>query len=173
MGDMEKPPGAVKCYIAAPEIRRMDPFFEAQGFSRKLLIFAIPSLGIVFRCRADGDPIELEFGAFFSLLRFIEDRLPQADIRQVEVYSSNPEFVFSFASRGGHLSEGSSRKKLLKEHSSRMGISVKYIAPQKNIALTSSADYPCLPLNRRILLKPGPTDRDKIEIKPIQKGLWI
>jgi len=170
---MNKPTRPTRCYIAAQQIGGIDPYLEEQGFYSKLLEFAIPSLGVLFRCRTYGDPIELEFGAFFSLLRFINTRLKDANITDIEVYSSNPEFVFSFAGHGGHILPGSARDKLIRKHSRKMNIAVRYIIAQKNWSMISPADFPSIPLNRQSSFKPSHDERSKIEIKPIQKGLRL
>ena len=170
---MKKPARQTRCYIAAQQVGRADPYLEEQGFCSKLLAFAIPSLGVLFRCRTYGEPIELEFGAFFSLLRFIDTRLRDADIKDIVVYSSNPEFVFSFSGNGGHVLPGSARDKLIREHSRRMNIAVRYIIPQKNWTMISPADFPSMPLNRQSSLKPTHDEQSKTEIKPIQKGLRL
>lgn len=162
-----------RCYIATEQTSGIDPYLEEQGICSKLLEFAIPSLGVLFRCRTNGDPIELEFGAFFSLLRFIDTRLKDASIKEIEVYSSNPEFVFSFAGHGGHILPGSARDKLIRKHSRKMKIAVRYIIPQKNWSMISPADFPSIPLNRQSSLKPSHDEQSKIVIKPIQKGIRL
>jgi len=170
---MKKPARPTRCYIAAQQIGRIDSYLDEQGFCSKLLAFAIPSLGVLFRCRTYGDPIELEFGAFFSLLRFIETRLKDTNIKDIVVYSSNSEFVFAFAGHGSHILPGSARDKLIREHSRKLNIAVEYIVPQKNWTIISAADFPSMPLNRQSSLKPSHDEQNKIEIKPIQKGLRL
>ena len=61
-------------YIAAYRIPSLDPYLEKLGFSKGMILFSIPELGIVFRCRVDGRLIDLEFGAFFALLKIIQTK---------------------------------------------------------------------------------------------------
>jgi len=170
---MLKPDGPVKCYIAGFHHPQMDPFYESNGFARGITLFAIPSHGILFKCRVDGDRTDLEFAAFFALLRFISTKLKDEKIKQVMVLSSDPEFVFSFAGRGRHIGKGSARDRLLREHSQNFKISVSYVQPQNNAALTPLADFPSIPRDRKPVLRPDTDDQNRHEFKPIQRGIKI
>ena len=161
------------CYIAAFLNPCMDPYFESNGFCRGLILFAIPSHGVLFRCRAYGDCIDLVFGAFFSLLRFIRTRLKEEKISDLVVHSSNPEFVFSFAGYGRYVTEGSARDRLIREYGQKMKIAVCHVDAHKNRALISAADFPSIPRDRKSSLQPDPGDHKKFEFKPIQKGIHI
>lgn len=163
----------VDCYIAAYHNSHMDPYFEKRGFSRGLILFAIPSYGILFRCRAEGDTVDLEFGAFFALLRFVKTRLEKQKISKLVVYSSNPEFVFSFAGYGRHIARGSARDKLIREYGQTFNVAVSYVEPRKNQSLVASADFPSMPAGRELPFKPASDDSARGEFKPILKGLKI
>ncbi len=170
---MHNPTGPIKCYVAAFHHLEMDPFYEKNGFSRGMILFAVPAYGILFKCRADGNMIDLEFGAFFALLRFLQTQLRNEKIQSLLVLSSNPEFVFSFAGRGRHLKENSARDRLIREHSREFKIAVSYIEPRHNPCLISPADFPSVPRDCDPVLKPNLADQDKFEFKPIQKGIKI
>lgn len=170
---MEKswPQKPIACYIGSRPAGAKDWYLNRHDLNAGLVFFGIPHLGVQFRCRADGDAIDLEFGAFFALLRTISTRLNDENIREIEVYSSNPEFVFAFTGRTRHLEPGSDREKLLKEYLSRLSIQIKFISPHQNKALDSPADYPTLPTNRYVAMTPDPFDFKNVTIKPFQRGV--
>jgi hypothetical protein len=167
----EKPP--MQCYIATFRNGRIDPDLQKRGFSLGMIVFAIPELGILFRCRADGDLVDLEFGAFFALLKFIKSRLPDLKVPRVQVLSSNPEFVFAFTGNTRHLKKGTARYNLVAEYQKRHQIIISYCDPLKNKALVPASEYPALPEDRRIGLKPEPMERSRPELKPFQRGLRL
>ena len=161
------------CYIGAVQNRSLDPYLEKNGFTRGLTTFAIPALGILFKCRVEGDLVELEFAAFFSLLKFISTSLAKEKITSLRVSSSLPEFVFSFTGQGKHLAQDSPKYKMLKQYSANFTIAIKYIEKEKNRSLISPADYPSLPDNQEIKLDFDLSDQRKINIKPFQKGIIL
>ena len=170
---MKKPEMPLKCYIAAFLNPRIDPFLDKNGFCRGLIVFAIPSHGILFRCRAAGGLLDLEFGAFFSLLEFITSSLAGERITAVHVVSSNPEFVFAFTGNSRHLPEGSERKKLLAEYGRRHRLSVGYVEPVNNRAFMTPSDYPSLPKDKAINLKLDDKNLDEQTFKPFQRGVEL
>ncbi len=163
----------VTCYVASVINTNIDLVLEQNGFSHGLIIFALPDFGILFRCRAEGNQIALEFGAFFSLLRFLKTYLAKEKIDSVVVRSSNPEFVFSFTGQGRHLARGSERELLLREYTKGVAVSVEYVEPRKNRCLQSPADYPSVPIAQLPVLKPDWNDRKKNSIKPFQRGIKL
>jgi len=163
----------VRCFIAAFENRAIDARLEGFGFSRGVLLFAIPELGILFRCRASGEMIDLEFGAMFALLKFIKDKLADLGIKQVQILSSNPEFVFAFTGQSRHLVAKTERMKMLKEYNRLFQILIGFVEPRKNQAMVRAVDYPSMPDSRSIGLSP---DEDKLRqtvFKPFQRGLRL
>lgn len=169
--EIQVPP--IRCYIASVVNREIDPFLEQNGFCHGLIIFAIPELGLLFRCRADGNPIDLEFGAFFSLLRFLKTYLVDDKLNRLQVLSSNPEFVFSFTPKSKYLAEGTTRRKLLNEYSAKMEIQVAFIERQKNRCLCGPSEFPSMPENAAPILKPAVKHDTKIECKPFQRGIHL
>jgi hypothetical protein len=138
-----------------------------------MVIFALPDYGVQFKCQAEGKPIDLEFGAFFALLRFIEASLGDEKIASVAVLSSSPEFVFAFTGRSRHLETGSDRQKLLRERTAKLGVAVSYVEPERNLALVSPADYPSLPEGKTVVVKSKLADVTARSFRPIQKGIRI
>ena len=165
----------VECHIGVKQNSVIDPILEANGFSHGLISFAIPSLGILFKCRVDGNSLELEFAAFFSLLKFITNNLNDKNnkISSIKVFSSNPEFVFSFTGHSRQMLPGSAREKMLKEYSGKIKIAINYIEPHKNKTLVSPADYPSLPEGQEPILKQDPDDARKQEFRPFQRGIKL
>jgi hypothetical protein len=174
----EKAKGAAKdrvldCFVGAFQNSAIDPVLETRGLTHGMVAFAIPSLGILFKCRVDGDPIDLEFGAFFSLIKFIKTSLKEEKIANVRVHSSNPEFVFAFTPNSKHLAEGSTRKKMLLEYCKGIKVAISYCELYKNKTRTSLPDYPALPDGKRPVLKPDLNDEKKTSFKPFQRGIKL
>lgn len=172
---MDKPPHEkpVACFIGARILQPSDPYLRRLEVYSGLVIFGIPHYGVQFKCRADGELVDLEFAAFFALLRTITTKLKDEGLRAIEVCSSNPEFVFAFTGKSRHLLDGSERAKLLKEYSSRLAITVRFVHPHENRALASPADFPTLPTNRYVSMTPDPFDYKNVSIKPLQRGVSL
>jgi len=166
--EIKQPP--LKGYITTVCNTRIDPFLNKNGFATDLVIFSIPSLGILFRCRAEGNLIDLEFLAFFSLLDFIHNNLKDIDTKAVQVISSNPDFVFSFSGNSRHMKNDSERKKMVMDYKRKFDISVCYIEPLYNQALLPSSDYPSMPQGRAINIDFNDKDFEKTGFKPFQRG---
>jgi len=166
-----KPP--IPCYIASAINSEIDPFLEQRGFGHGLVMFAVPDFGLMFRCRAEGDPIDLEFGAFFSLLKFLKTYLVTGVARHLEVRSSNPEFVFSFAPHSRHLARGTARELILREYDNDFRITVKHVTPNDNRCLISPIQYPSLPAGNNAILKPNTKTEKRSEFKPFQRGIQL
>ncbi len=170
---MSQTPRIYKCYICGLINRQIDPYLEANGFTHGILSFSIPDFGILFRCRTEGQPIDLEFAAFFALMEFIRGKLTDQQISSIQVFSSNPEFVFAFTGESPHLKPGTARRKLLDEHAAKVKIAIGYIKPLENQALVSTADYPSMPEGHRIHITYEPPEFKRVEFKPFQKGIKL
>jgi hypothetical protein len=170
---MDIPNSTVKCYTAAFHNREIDPYLEDKGFTHGMIIFSVPAYGILFRCRAQGTLIDLEFGALFALLKFVKNRLAGVKIKAVTILSSNPEFVFSFTGNTRHFEFGGERVRLLTEFSKQFKLSIAFVEPIENKALISPADYPSLPEPNEVSLKPDPEDLKRISFGPFQTGLEL
>lgn len=170
---MDKPDPPVKCYTAAFHNREIDPYLENKGFTHGMIIFSVPAFGVLFRCRAQGTLIDLEFGALFALLKFVKTHLAEEKVKAVTILSSNPEFVFSFSGNTRHLEPGGERARLLAEFSRQFKLSIAFVEPIDNKALISPADYPSLPEPNEVGFKPDPEDPKKISFWPFQTGLEL
>jgi hypothetical protein len=164
---------ATTAYIAAVERPIIDDYLGQQGFSRGVILFALPDYGIVFKCLAEGAPVDLEFGAFFALLKFVETSLSGEKIGHVHVLSSNAEFVFAFTGQSSHLVSGSSRDQLLKQHAKKLKFDVAYIEPWLNQTQVSPIDFPSVPQGRSVAVKSKLTSGRAVGFKPIQKGIKV
>lgn len=163
----------VKCYIAAFNNPKIDPFLQSQGFTRGMICFAIPAFGILFRCRTEGGMADLEFSAFFSLLEFVSTKLKDEKISSVQVCSSSPNLVFSFTKDSAQMAPGSARRQLLAKYSKAMTISVAYVKPTENKALLSPAEYASVPTGQTVKLNIDPAELGKVEFRPFQKGVKL
>lgn len=170
---MSKPDKPLRCYVAAFHNTRLDPFLESRGFSKGMICFAIPAYGILFRCRSTGPVVDLEFSAIFSLLEFIKTKMHDERIKSIRIYSSNPELVFAFTENSPHIQDGSPRRLLLNGYAKSMKIGVSYVKPAANRALVSPAEYPSLPLGKRVALQFDSKDLNRVDFKPFQKGVKV
>jgi hypothetical protein len=169
---MENLSSVLNGYIAAYRIPSFDPVLEKLGFSKGMVLFSIPGLGILFRCRADGKLIDLEFAAFFALLKFTETKLAGQKVKAVRVLSSNPEFLFAFTSSSNPALMNPDRQSLLAEYQKSVRIEVVYVQPRSNEALVSVANCSPLPASQQITLPRDPAS-DKPQFKPFQTGFKL
>lgn len=170
---MDNPNPLVHCYIASVVNSEIDSFLEREGFGHGLVMFSVPDFGLMFRCRAEGTMIDLEFGAFFSLLKFLKTYLLPGAARSLIVYSSNPEFVLSFQPNSRHLAKGTARELILREYLGDFQIQVAHVDSIHNRCLCSPIDYPSLPGGSEKVLKPNVKTEKKCEIKPFQRGIRL
>ncbi len=161
------------CYIGSFVNSSIEPYLEERRFCHGLVMFAIPDLGVMFRCRAEGCPIDLEFAAFFGLLKFLKTRMGADRPENLVVYSSSPQFVFSFNGHSRNLAPGSERDKLLREFLVDFEIGVQFVEAPKNRAWLSPADYPSMPAGQTISLKPDPSEQRRAVVKPFQRGIKL
>ncbi len=160
-------------FISSYQIPRLDPFLEKNEFCNGMILFSVPEFGILFRCRAEGELIDMEFAAFFALLKFITTDLKSEKIRDIIVCSSNPEFVFSFTGNSPNLKGNSSRMQLVKDYQKKMNIKIGYIESLKNKSLISAADYPSMPKEYNIILSKEKSRFNESSFKPFQKGIRL
>lgn len=170
---MNKSDNPLACYIAAVKNKKIDAQLDSLGFSKGLISFSIPDLGIQFRCRTDGDLTAMELSAFFSLLEFISTKLAEEKIKSIKVMSSLPEFVFAFTPHSDTFKEGSSYRQLLDRYAKKISMAISYVPPQQNKALISPADYPSLPDGKQVSINIPQTELTKSEYKPFQKGIKL
>jgi len=170
---MRNQASSLRCYIASTKSDHIDPFLEREGFGHGLVMFAAPEIGLMFRCRAEGEHIDLEFGAFFSLLKFLKTYLVKDAVSELFVYSSNPEFVMSFRPNSRLLAKGSTREVLLREYLRDYRIQVGFVEPQNNRCLISPIEYPSLPEGFKTVLKPNVRSDKRTEFKPFQRGIRL
>ncbi len=170
---MKNTDAPTKCYLAAFHCPELDSALARRGLCQGIICFAIPELGILFRCRAGGELVNLEFGAMFALLKFVKTKLREQKIRTVQIYSSNPEFVFAFTGNSRHLKHGSARMKMLTEYNKELVISMAYLEPVDNKALICSAEYPSMPVSRSISFNSLDENLSKTSFKSFQKGIRL
>jgi hypothetical protein len=170
---MSDEPRVLDCYIGAISRPLQEAYLETNGFSRGMILFAIPSYGVLFKCRAGGDLLDLEFGALFALLRFIKTSLAKERIGGVRIHSSNPLFVFTMANCGPRIATRPGRRKMLEEYVSKFDIEIQLVPRRKNQAQMSPTDLPSIPKEQSSPLKPRAGSRFRGRFRPIQKGLIL
>ena len=163
----------VKCFVVGFKPKNIDPILEANGVVGGLVVFSIPEFGILFRCRAEGEQIDLVFGALFALLKFIKTKLSDHKIKQLHILSSNPEFVFAFTGNSRHMKHDSSRMKLLAEFNREFQMVVSYVDAIKNLAMVSPADYPSMPESKSFKLSSDKPESSKPRFEPLQRGIKL
>lgn len=167
------PTGPLDCYIASVCDRLSDKALARAGFSRGLLLFAIPDMGIMFRCRADGSAKALEYGALLALLHFIKSDLSEEKIERLLVLSSNPDIVFGLGREEDSADQTSSFQSLYAELSGKYKLTVAYIDPLRNHAFCPAADFPSLPKGTIPSLRPDRKKWQKLSFKPLQMGIRL
>jgi len=163
----------IKCYIYSFNNSDIDPYLNNLGFTRGMVGFAIPDYGVLFRCRVEGDLLDLEFGSFFALLGFIDTRLKDQKIKVVHVFSSNSRFVFSFTGKKENINNNKQRRKLMDDYCEKFSIKVAYINQFENKVLLSPSEFASLPVHFKIPFKPTSSESKKIKIMPFNQGLTI
>ena len=131
-----------------------------------LYSFYIPDYGIQFRSRKKGNKVTLEFEAFFSLLECVNRNLKKEFIHKIHVYSSQPEFIFSFAKNNSYLKPGSYYRKLLEKYNRTFEISVGYIDPSNNKAANPVSQYPSVPHDRKLDIEMSKEQLKTFDFKP-------
>jgi len=163
----------VECFIGSFSKPLKEAYLTARGFSRGMVLFAIPRYGVQFKCRAEGDLLDLEFGAFFALLRFIMTSLSGEKIKSVRVCSSNPEFVFSLMNGGRQVHYRPERSRMLDQYRELFDLQVSLVPALKNRTCVSPGEFPSMPKDRTPPIKPKSGDQSRIRFKPIQKGVAL
>lgn len=163
--------GPLDCYIGCFRRPLAEPYLRDNGFSQGMIQFAIPSHGVLFRCRADGSYLDLEFGALFALLRFIHTSLAGKKIKAVRVHSSHPELVFAVAHNSRQIRDDQQRLKLMQKYRALFDLQVCYVPPQKNQTRLSPGQFPCTPRGQEPPVKPKSQTSRPPNFRSIQKGL--
>jgi hypothetical protein len=170
---MKSQSARIDCYIGSFCRPLQETWLETRGFSHGMIMFAIPSHGILFKCRAEGKSLDLEFGAFFSLLRFIKTSLTKEKIKAVRICSSNPEFVFALVNGGRQLKTRPQRHKMYREYLRQFDVDIMFVPAHRNKTATALTDYPSIPLNHEPALRPRTGGLRKVRLRPIQKGIVL
>jgi hypothetical protein len=165
----------VACYVAAIAHPLIDSRLASQGVSQGLVLFGIPSAGILFRCRAEGTILDLEFGAILSALRFITHDLKQETIGAVRILSSQPKLVFALYGRDfkSMQMDGDGAFALLAEYAHKIALTIEFVPPQRNLALVRVGDYPAMPEGRKLEVNAEWALPKLHQIKPIQTGVKL
>jgi hypothetical protein len=161
----------VDCYIASFKRPLKESCLEREGIAQGMVLFAIPSYGILFKCRARGTLRELEVGALLALLRFLDTSLKEEKITKIKVHSSTPDIVFSLVHRRHELTSRQGRQKKLDRHFRKFEIMAAYAPPGRNRALAGPEDLPSVPQGQKSPLSPAGREKRKPRLEAIRKGV--
>ncbi len=170
---MKVPLPPVRCYLGSISRLPLDPWLEERGFSSGMILFAIPTYGVLFKCRAAGEPLDLEFGACLAALRFIDSSLAGEKIDTVQLLTSCAEILYAITGPTRHIAPGSEREKLLAEHRRKRKIEIAFVERHLNRAFIPAANCPSLPVGRKISVSGDWTSSTKFVFKPLQKGVIL
>jgi hypothetical protein len=148
--NVKKQAKSVDCYIAVHRATRLDPALAERKIPDSLVMYAIPSLGVLFRARRPGSDLELEFEAFFALTKFVKESLHEHGVKQLRVLSSNADFVFAAAGRGKYLQQHPQLKLRARRHSAGLTLKVAYVSPIDNRCRVSASEFPSLPRGQKL-----------------------
>lgn len=167
---MNSGPKSIDAYIGSFRRPLEEAYLQELGFGKGMIMFAIPCYGVLFKCRAEGDLIDLEFGAFFALLRFIKTSLVIESLKTVRVHSSNPDFVFAVMNQGAIITGNPERARMLKEYRDQHDIQVALVPAIRNQTRVPPGDFPSTPRDQASPIQTKATDKLRIRFRPIQKG---
>lgn len=170
---MKKPSTPLNCFVATLVRDRCDAYLNSHQLDSDLAIFAIPDYGILLKCPMEGDILDIEFAAFFGLLRHITTDLSSQKIKDIQVLSSNPQFVLSFTGQLPHLIEEKERRKLLMSYSRKLTISVGLIETFRNQAFLPLVSFPSVPPSRDSISKQLKSSKTTPEFKKFQRGVRL
>ena len=170
---MKIPDSHTKCFVAAISDSLADPALRRFGFASGIIMFSIPDLGLLFRCRAEGSGLALEHAAFFTLLEFVDRELKAENIKSLEVRSSCSELVFSLASKSKDQGPSPYRSKLLKKTRQRYDLTVSWVDPSLNRGLLATGDLPALRKGLKSNLSQYRQDLRRCSMKPLQRGIRL
>lgn len=170
---MKLTPAGLRCFLGSVADLPLDPWLEEHGFSRGMILFAIPDYGVLFKCRAFGTPLDLEFGACLAALKFIDSSLAKEKIAEVHLLTSNAELLYAITGPSRHITPGSERERLLAEHRQKRKLHVAFVERHLNRAFVPVAGYPSLPDGRTVKVSGDWAATSKSVFKPLQKGIEL
>jgi len=160
----------IDAYILGVTIDQMEPYLQERGFGDGLVLFALPDLGIQFKCRVAGESRSLEFAALLTLLQFLEKKLAGQKPSRIRVHSSDPAFVFAMANQ---LKQGAGQKKqieMIKKWLKKMTIEIAIVPEHRNLARLAPTEIPSTPTHLPLALDPKAED-NRPRFRPLQKGI--
>lgn len=170
---MKTNPALLNCYIASLVRDSGDEYLKSRNLLSDLAIFAVPAYGILLKCPMVGEILDLEFAAFFALLKHLTTDLKEEKVKDIQVLSSNPQFVLSFTGQLPHLLEKTERRKLLLSYGRKLNISVGLVQTFRNQAFLPLPSFPSIPPGKDSLTMKFYAANSAPEFKRFQKGIRI
>jgi hypothetical protein len=135
----------LKCYVSGRPI---------SADSRKgILCFAVPELGILFRCAAEGNRTSLEVVAFLSFLRFAEHNLDLFKRKTLDVYSDFPALVYLVNERSAPNEQSLQVLNQVREVARKVSFTLHWIDSDRNRAAQSIRNIPSVPDGTALKIK--------------------
>ena len=159
------------CYIAGFTRPISDNSLRTRGMATGMVTFAIPAYGVLFKCRARGERLELEVGALLALLRFLGTSLKDENITKIRLLTSDAHLVFRLAHDRAHLTPRVGRQKKLERYFRTVDVIGAYVAARNNRALQSPADLPSLPQGQESPIKLPERSKPDTTFGPFRSGV--
>ena len=163
-------PERIDAYIMGLTIDQMEPYLEDRGFGSGLVLFAIPDLGIQFKCRVSADNRSLELAALLTLLQFLNKKLAKQKVDRIRVHASDPAFVFAVANQLKDESGGNGQINMIKKWLKNRTVEIAIVPRNRNLARLNPSDIPSIPRDATPVLDPK-TEDNRPRFRPLQKGI--
>lgn len=163
---------SIDAYILGLTIDPMEPYLEERGFGKGLVLFALPALGIQFKCRVNGEGVNLELGALLTLLQFLKKKLANTKLTRLKVFASDPAFVFSIVHQIKDEGPKGKQYTLLKKYLKNLTLELAIIPLHRNLARLSPQDIPSIPTHVSPAISPDSED-NRPRFSPLQKGVSL
>jgi hypothetical protein len=150
-----KAPNALICHIGHSINREIDPSLSAMGFAKGLLLFALPDLGILFKCRASGTPFAIETAALCSALQFICNDVDRKFRRSVLIRTSFPPLLFAVHQPNLGMAFSTEQKQMLDLLRQECGYTVTFVEQSLNRALRKAGDLASIPVTEPMPVTPN------------------
>jgi hypothetical protein len=135
----------LKCYVSGRAIQGQQ--------NVGVVSFAVPEMGILFRCSASGSRADLEFIAFLSFLRFAEHNQELFKKRELHIFTDFPILMYLMNNNVQPGLEGSAVLKEASRAAKYVTYKVKWIEERMNRAAGPASDIPDMPADVKIKIK--------------------
>ncbi len=160
------------CHVGHSINKQIDPALSAIGFSKGLVLFSIPDLGVLFKCRAQGTPFALEAAALCSALQFICNDIDKQLRSAVIIRTSFPSLLFATYQPTLGISFSAEQQEILNFFKGRCNYTVTFVERHLNRALKQSVELASVPANQPVPMKIN-RSVDATDFGPLQTGITL